>query len=162
MGVYDGEELEVRPGDRAKDVSAAEGLHERITAAVQQNGGSGEGFRAGVVEDTLSGGPAEPTQEVSSPEAAQVAAQPENEASGEAQPTPATAQKRGKPPKAPRTAEQYRAHVAWWLFEATTEQALEERWRSEMKLRNSCGVTSDIKSEIRASLIDQRIAELRK
>ena len=74
---------------------------------------------------------------------------------------PAAAQPKPPTLAAMKTPEQYRDHVASWLPTYDDEAKIEERWSREMGLRNQANVTAEIKAEIRASLIDQRIAEIR-
>lgn len=157
LGVYDGEEIERGPKDVTPAVAAADALHNRLAAA-NADGGTGEGFHPAVVEDGLGNRPAEARDAISEPEAIEVAPEAKNDASATPQRKPKAAQKR---PRQPRTPDQYREWVAGWLQDYKTEQAVEERWRGEMKLRNAAQVTSEDKAQIRL-LVDQRIAELRK
>jgi RecT family len=161
MGVYDRDELEGEvidhPGGGARDVtSAAEELQKRLAEATSNGGDKPiEGFSGLQGVDAglgIAGATAEPKGE---PEAAD----PAPDAPQPAKPNSARAKPKAAPP--PKTARQYTAHVAAWLPHCTTEEEIEERWRVEMKLRNVCGVTSEQKQEIRATLIDQRIAGLR-
>jgi hypothetical protein len=155
MGVYDRDELEGdvidQPGGRARDVTAeADALHERLRAAALKTGWTGhaEGFKDGVVEEGLG-------EAARAPEpAATVVAAPEPEKLASERPKAAK-------PKPPKTPLQYAKHVAAWLKEYDTEEGVWERWRIEMNLRNACGVTAEEKAHIRASIVDQYIAEIR-
>ena len=66
-----------------------------------------------------------------------------------------------KAPPLPKTPDQYEEHVAGWLPGYDTEEKIEERWRTEMRLRNECNLTSERRAPIRA-LVDQRINEIRR
>jgi hypothetical protein len=88
----------------------------------------------------------------------------EEPARDEAAPTP------GKPTRGHRkpyvgapasdTPAAYLRHVARWLPDCETEQAVEARWRTEARLRTQCRVTANDRDQARA-LLDQRIAKLR-
>jgi RecT family len=160
MGVYDRDELEGEvidhPGGKAKDVtSAAEELHRRLAEAASNGGGQPtEGFSGPEAVETGLGIAGDATAEAKGePEAADPAPdapQPAKRARG---------RPKGKAP--PKNLAQYTAHVAAWLPDYDTEQDIWERWRMEKGLRNACGVTEEDRDEIRATLIAQRIAELR-
>lgn len=159
LGVYDSEEIERGPKDvTPAAVAAADALHNRLAAA-NADGGTGEGFHPAVVEHGLGNRPEEARDAIPEPEAIEVAPEAKDQASATPQPKPKARQKRSMPP--PKNPDEYRQHVQNWLPDYSTEQAIEERWRGEMKLRNAAQVTSEDKAQIRL-LVDQRIAELRK
>lgn len=190
LGVYDVEELEGRVVHRVRDINpigAAEGLHERLAAAKRD--GDPEGFHVGVV-DGIGGGPdidalaeaeearAEaqdvPIEAPRTPTARKLrkaASKPRRGGAG--RPTEKAATRKPKPaPKAapqpvpaaskplPTNPGQYAMHVKMWLPTLGTEEAIEERWRTERKLRNSCGIVEEQRQKIRL-LVDARIAETR-
>jgi len=55
---------------------------------------------------------------------------------------------------------EYRKYVTAWLPSLDTEETIEARWRTEMKLRNFCGVVEEDRAAIRL-LVDARIQQLR-
>ncbi len=176
LGVYDVDELEGRIVHRVRDLTpvATEGLHERLARAAAENQGEREGFSAGAVDDLPGERGAEPagsaevegvptpapkknrrtsglrTVKVSAPKAKEAPKGSKKEAARQPEPVAPL----------PTSAKAYRAYVVAWLPDYETEEAVEARWRSEMKLRNYCGVVEEERAAIRL-LVDARIQQLR-
>lgn len=180
MGCYTTEELRDQPIDVTPaspqhafveppaPTPAEAALSERLNSA-QAAGSSTEGFSEEHVAQTQQppDRPEEPAGEISPPAATQVADKPGNRKPAPdpveilSPKTSASAKKPPKPPKPPKTAAEYEKWVEAWVAGCTAEEEIEDRWKREMKLRNTCFVTSEAKATIRARHIDRRISELR-
>jgi len=185
LGVYDADELEgniVGGSHRVRDLSDVEGLSQRLKAAAATNGSS-EGLREGVVEQGLERErPAteqkQPQKRLKRAEGSQtaprrqktVSAAPRAKAAQDAKPkgkprreVAKRREERPRPPAdlpTPKTPKEYFVHVTRWLSTLDTEEAIEAKWRSEMKLRNHIGVVEEERNECRIE-IERRIQELR-
>jgi len=184
-GVYDPDELEgsitVGGAHRVRDLSDVEGLSQRLKAAAAN--GPSEGLREGIVEQGLERErPAteqkRPQKRLKRGEGTQtapkrqkaVSAAPRARAAQDAKPkgkprreVAKRREERARPPAdlpTPKTPKEYFAHVTRWLTTLETEEAIEAKWRSEMKLRNHIGVVEEERNECRIE-IERRIQELR-
>jgi hypothetical protein len=168
------------------DTSAGVALHERLKQAQAEAADQPvEGFTEDAVQNGLGEQPvaeespakattrrrqprakaAQPARKRKTPVATEAAPKREKRTSGapKASPKPKAAPKAQETPKPrplPTTPRQYAEHVRHWLAEIATEEGIEARWRSEMRLRNACGVVTEERAAIRLQL-DQRIADLR-
>jgi len=183
LGIYDVDELEGDLSQRAhriRDEGQIERLHERLAAAAANGGGGpSEGFSEGAAAALTNPAAAPEPAGEKKPRRGRAATPParkltSGQRKGEKRVAKkpqkaADARKRGKTPpnappprprKLPTNAGQYAVHVEAWLGELNTEEAIEARWRQEMKLRNVCGVVEEQRLVIRTA-VEQRIAELR-
>jgi len=155
--------------DRIVDIKAnpepaeVAGLRDRLAnaAAQQDAAGEKEGFSAPeAIETTLNGGAEAATSEVFPGQGGDVATLPAKRASKPAKASDDLPKKPYDGTPTAKTPAAYRKHVSQWLPLYTTEQAIEERWRSELRMRNQCNVTSEDKDKVRV-LINNRINTLR-
>jgi hypothetical protein len=181
LGVFDVDELEGNIVHRVRDlntVSAADGLHERLARAVAQNQGDREGFSGEVSNAMPASRAAEPAGETeegevlppSRPRRARASAPGKAERTVKVSAAKGTTSSEKRPKEAARRPEpaaplptnvkEYRKYVTAWLPTLDTEETIEARWRTEMKLRNFCGVVEEDRAAIRL-LVDARIQQLR-
>jgi hypothetical protein len=59
----------------------------------------------------------------------------------------------------PANAKDWETYARTWLASTTDPEAIKDRWHDEIKLRNACGVTSDVRDPVKAYM-DQRIKDL--
>src|SRR5262249_14054991 len=171
-GIYDPDELEgevITGSHRVRDLSHVESLAQRLKRAAPDKGG--KGFRPGVVAEGLRAeGPAvEQKRPAIKPKAKKapkesskpkkpVGAAPKARKTKEPREKPrreaaVRAEERPQPPTSmPTTAAKYADYVRVWLAALDTEEAIEARWRSEMRLRNNCGLISDERDLLRAGI----------
>jgi len=185
LGIYDVDELEGRAHQEAhkvRDEGNLVALHDRLAAAKEAAGTAPrEGFQPEAAKD-LPTRATETQQEakkpsrgrVATPRAAKRAVEPrkgkdwarrararqvERQAERQAS-TPKPETKPADLPRLPTNPREYAKHVNQWLSELNTEEAIADRWRREMNLRNLCGVIEEERRTIRA-VVDQRIATLK-
>jgi len=183
LGVFDVDELEGNIVHRVRDlntVNAADGLHERLARAVAQNQGDREGFSGEVSNEMPASRPAQPVGEPEQDDVLPPSRPRKARASGpgkadrtvkvsaargmsppEKTSRPKEAARRPEPATPlPTNVKEYRKYVTAWLPSLDTEETIEARWRTEMKLRNFCGVVEEDRAAIRL-LVDARIQQLR-
>jgi hypothetical protein len=72
---------------------------------------------------------------------------------------PAGTTKAQQGPPLPTNAKDWEIYARTWLIAETDPEAIKDRWHDEIKLRNACGVTSDVRDPVKAYM-DQRIKSL--
>lgn len=146
-----------------------EGPYDRGLAEVDQGHGPADLSEAhdpetGEVVDAPTIEAAMEAQAEQAAEAVEAAAEAEQEEEGLEPP------KEPEPPALPQNQKEYKAHVKRWLADLWTdsedpvqrslaEQAIRDRWKSEMGLRNQCGLTSEDRKPI-TEAVNATIARL--
>lgn len=105
----------------------------------------------GASQKAAGASPAEAKPSAAPPAASaqQAAAGPANTAPAKAEPVPTT----------PKNEAEYIAFAKAWLKTETTGAAIEDRWRSERKLRNACGLTEETRAPLESEK-KAKVAEL--